>query len=152
MTDWQTDNDDNLFQAPAFHESMLSSPGAFISPRGTQRWLNVCLSLQNLSVIVGIGLAIGISIESIMGTGPVLAVLGAVTAFLSAIKGNKLGVAIGVSAPLFSLLVFCLIYYRSWSPDFARIPVLAMATGYLLVIGGFSLAIFLNRSQENWRG
>ncbi len=145
MTKLPPDDLWNPYQAPEV--AILSTPQKS-SAAARRFWLKLCISLQLLVVVVGLGLAAS-EIESIMGSGPVLAAFGLITAIVSSWCGHKWGIVFGVSAPLFSLLVFCLIYFLNWSPSEAWLPVLMMAGAYLFVGGLIAFVVFLQiRARE----
>ncbi len=145
MTKLPPDDLWNPYQAP---EVAILSTLKQSSVAARCYWLKLCIGLQLLVVVVGLGLA-SWEIESIMGSGPVLAAIGLLTAIVSSSYRHKWGILFGVSAPLFSLLVFCLIYFLQWSTSEAWLPVLMMAGAYLFVGGLIAFVVFLQiRARE----
>ena len=133
MTKLPPDDLWNPYQAPI---SLPAPEQHDASPSAGHVWLNSCVFLQMLVVVVGLALAHW-DIHSIIGSGLVLFLVGLLNAILSYRRRLSLGMIFGASGPLFSLLIFGLINLLHWSPDDALQPVRAMAAVYL-VCGGFA--------------
>jgi len=128
---------DNPYRAPeSLFEPTLekskTAPGFF--------WVKLFLCLQLLTTVVGVGLSIH-EVETIVGSGPALAIIGILLAIVSGKRRFALPCGLGISAPVFCVAVFLTIYLRHWSPSDARIPVPVMGGLYLLVSGIISVWI-----------
>ena len=117
-------------------------------PSAVHFWLKVCVFLQMLVVVVGLGLSFW-AIETILGSGPVLFLAGFMTAFLSYRRRFPLGSILGTSGPLFALLIFGLINILDWGPDDAKQPVPLIAVVYFIFSGFAAFALILQiRARE----
>ncbi len=146
MTDWQPNDFYNPYQMPASwptHEQLDTVPSA------GHFWVKTCVCLKLLAVVVGLGLTFW-EIKTIIGSGPVLFLVGWITAFLSFRRRLPWGVTFGVSGPLFSLLIFSLINLLDWGPGDAEQPVRILAGVYLGCIGVMAaVLVFQIRAREN---
>ena len=82
--------------------------------------LGMCLQLGFL--LVALILAIE-DIESIIETGPIGSILGIVVFVFAYLSKFPRGKKVGLSAPIFSVICFSLIYFLDWSPREAEIPI-----------------------------
>ena len=117
-------------------------------PSAGHFWLKSCVGLQMLIVVVGVGLSAR-QIETILGSGPVLFLVGFITAFLSYRRRFPLGIILGTSGPLFALFIFALINILDWGPDDAKQPVPLIAVVYFIFSGFAAFALILQiRARE----
>lgn len=135
-----SENRDNPYRAP---DVILDPEPGFVVPRSGYFWVELGMWLQLLTVIVGLGVA-SWKVDSIVGTGPVLSILGILLAIFSYRKSVLTGLLPGLSGPAFSVVVFLIIFFRNWSPHDAQYPVPIMITGYLVVV---LLAVLLMLTQ-----
>jgi len=143
--DHAADDWDNPYRAP---EILLEpEPGSDL-PTTVFVWVRVVLGLQLVTTIVGLGFAVW-HVESIVGTGPVLSLLGLLVAIVSFRHGLMMAGCVGLSAVPFTAIVFLIIFLQNWSPGDARKPVPVMGAAYLtLMTGGFFAALNQMRQRE----
>lgn len=92
--------------------------------------------------VIGTSVAVILSIvdvETIVGSGPILSVIGLVVAFAGLVKGNRAAILFGLSATAMSLFLFALINRLRWGPSEASLPVSII----LLVYEGFMVPLGL---------
>ena len=120
--------DNNPFRPPQTQFEVISEP------QQVSRWLNLLLFLLLLTTIVGT-IASFLKIESIMVSGVVASLFGVLTAVFG--KRSKMSsiMWLGLSAPLFSMACFALIFFNDWSPADAR----SVIPGVILVYCGVTL-------------
>ena len=98
-------------------------------------WFRFAIFFQLLTIAVGVVLAV-FDIETILGTGPILALLGLVV-FLQTKRqdGSRrpLSLVFGVSGPMVAVICFLLIFCLEWSPRAAHFPIGAIAVCYSLL-------------------
>jgi hypothetical protein len=129
---------DNPYRVPeVMFEPTVDKPRA----RPGYFWVKLFLLLQLLTIMVSLGFA-GYEVETIVGSGPVLSIVGLFLAVASAKKQLWFSFWWGISAPVFCAAVFLTIFLQSWSPSDARIPVPIMGGMYLLVSGMIFVWIF----------
>ncbi len=109
---------------------------------GNHFWLQLCICLQMLVVLIGLGVACW-QVESIIGTGPILSIVGIIVAVLSYQRSMKGGVLFGLSGLGLCVGVFLTIFLLDWSPGDARIPVPIMGGVYLGIAGSYAIAWLL---------
>jgi hypothetical protein len=118
--------------------------------RASLKVLNALVAAQLLA-IGGSVLAATIEIESIVGTGPVVSVLGLIVA-ASARRNRSLGaLLLGLSAGLLSLFVFALIAVQDWGPSDAAQPVSMILITYEMVaapIGLFAIGRTISPAES----
>lgn len=102
--------------------------------RPVSRWMNLLLFLLLLTIIVGT-FASFLKIESIMVSGAVASLFGLSIAVLGKRSGMLSTMCLGLSAPVFSLFCFGLIFFNGWSPADAR----SVVPPIILVYGGVTL-------------
>jgi hypothetical protein len=92
-------------------------------------------------LICAVGSSVGafINIESIVGTGPVITLAGIALAIVGARAGNRILVAVGVSAPAASLCCLLLIWLLGLHPSRAQVP---MSVGIAVYVGLCLVASF----------
>ena len=132
-SDW-----DNPYEAP----QTMSVGDQRVFTSGRHFWLQLCICLQMLVVLIGLGVACW-QIESIIGTGPILSIVGIIVAVLSYRRSIRSGVLFGLSGLGLSVGVFLTIFLLHWSPDDARIPVPIMGGAYLGIAGSYALVLLL---------
>lgn len=127
----------------------LEPERGLVVPRSGYFWIAAGMWLQLLTVIVGLGFARW-KVDSIVGTGPILSILGIVLAILSYRKGLLSGVLLGLSAPAFSVMVFLIIFLQNWSPHDAQQPVPVIIGIYLLAVlsTGLLMLTQIRRRQQ----
>lgn len=119
-------------------------------PQRSYFWPKLWICAQMLVVVVGLGLSY-VEIHSIVGTGPVLAVVGIVVTVLAYRMRSRWGMTLGVSGPVFSLFIFLLINILEWGPDAAEIPVPILGTAYLATTAIVAVIVMLEiRSRKTW--
>ncbi len=77
---------------------------------------------HTIGVLVA-GIAAVFEIESILASGPVLALTGSLLAGLSYRARHRIGFGFGLTAPVVALAWFLIINGLSWGPDRAHLPV-----------------------------
>ncbi len=96
-------------------------------------WLRFGIGLQALVLMTGIGASF-VKIESILFSGPALAVAGIVLVVLAWRKRNIWAMVLGISGPVFSIFLLVLINVLEWSPDDAKVPVPKIGLAYLAAV------------------
>ncbi len=143
--DHAADDWDNPYLAP---EILLEPELSSDLPKTVFVWVRVVLGLQLVTTIIGLGFSVW-HVESIVGTGPILALLGLLVAIVSFRHGLMMAGCVGLSAVPFTAAVFLIIFLQNWSPDDARKPVPVMGAAYLTVmIGGYFAALHQMRQRE----
>ena len=107
---------------------------SYLSAKENAKWADhlVALAIVQLLSICIAALAAFIEIETILVSGIVVSILGAITACLSYRCKNLLGIFWGSSAILVSLATFFTIFISSWSPSEASIPIACLILGYVV--------------------
>ena len=98
-----------------------------------QKWLNIFLFLQLLAAIIATGLA-WFDIETILGTGPGGSAVGIVVFVMARRLKDKLGIYIGLSAPILTLGCTLLIMIFNWGPGDAQMPIALILSFYTLFL------------------
>jgi hypothetical protein len=117
----------NPYEPPATERS--------ISPTAVERknlWLTSLCSLQILVMAIGLGLE-AYDHHTIVGSGPVFAVVGMVIAGISRRKDRHLEFFAGVSAPLLTAFIVFLININGWSPTTGDKPITVIVSLYSAV-------------------
>ncbi|MGI9474612.1 MAG: hypothetical protein ACR2NZ_23960 [Rubripirellula sp.] len=89
--------------------------------------------LQILVILVGGPLSFWF-IESILGSGPVLALVGIAMAILGYREGNSSWLILGVASVGFAAFIFGLINANSWGPPEAAKPVRQMIVAFSVIM------------------
>ena len=89
-----------------------------------------------------------VQIESILGTGPALSVVGLMLVIAARPLGSWAVTLFGLSAPLVSAFCACLIAWFDWGPTEAHHPIVTISTLYALLI--LPLAVLTIRQLWNW--
>jgi hypothetical protein len=139
--DWE-----NPYQAPQV--LLEPEPERDFFPQKSYFWPKLWIWAQMLVVAVGLGLSF-VEIETIVGTGPVLAAVG----FVVTRRGYRMGswwtMSLGISGPVFSLFIFLLINVMEWGPGAAERPVAILGTAYLATTAILALMVRLEiRKRE----
>jgi hypothetical protein len=143
--DHAADEWDNPYQAP---EILLEPERGWVLPKTVFVWVRLVLGLQLVTTIIGLGFSVW-HVESIVGTGPILALLGSLVAIVSFRHGLTMAGCVGLSAVPFTATVFLIIFLQNWSPGDARRPVPVMGAAYLiLMIAGYFAALHQMRQRE----
>ena len=95
--------------------------------------MQVLIVLQMIGLVVAASIA-GMEIESIVGSGPMVALVGFAIAAWAYRTNRPLGLAFGLGAPTLAVLCFCLIFGYELSPNQAAQPI-----GLLIVFAGLAL-------------
>ncbi|MEZ6125875.1 MAG: hypothetical protein R3C49_22335 [Planctomycetaceae bacterium] len=118
----------NPYQAP---DSLWDRP-AVVVETPPRRWLKVMLFLFVAATPIGAGLAAW-EIESILGTGPVISLLG-LAILVAAIRARQpVAALVGASGPGISLICWAAILMNGWGPGDAQEPISIVAAIYALV-------------------
>jgi hypothetical protein len=134
--------DDNPYRPPE------TGPDATVVSASGIRWSGTSLlaALQVFIAFTGTGLAFW-DIESILGSGPLLAIVGGLHAIAGHRRGRSSAIFMGYSAPAFCIAIFLLINIKEWGPDAAQDPVSTLAVIYLIPLVAAWLASELQRSR-----
>jgi len=134
--------DDNPYRPPE------TGPDATVVSAAGNRVPGTSLlaALQVFVAFVGTGFAFW-EIESILGSGPLLAVVGGLHAIAGHRRGRLSAILMGYSAPVFCIAIFLLINLKEWGPDAAQDPVSALAVAYLIPLVVAWLASERQRSR-----
>jgi hypothetical protein len=108
--------------------------------------ISLLAALQVFIAFTGTGLAFW-EIETILGSGPLLAIAGSLHAIAGHRRGRLSAILMGYSAPVFCLAIFVLINLKEWGPGAAQDPVSALAVGYLIPLVIAWLTSELHRSR-----
>jgi hypothetical protein len=73
--------------------------------------------------VLAAAIAAVIEIETIVGTGPILAFTGGMIAFLSYRSHRRIGIAFGLAATASAIAWFLTIFSLDWGPSTAHLPV-----------------------------
>lgn len=92
-------------------------------------WLHIA---QTFGILLAVVLAV-IDIESIVISGPILSVTGALIAFLAHHRDHLLGLLFGLSPPTVAAFCLFVIAMLEWSPADAQVPVAAFLVLYGLL-------------------
>lgn len=84
-------------------------------------WL---LILYTLGILIA-AIAAMVDIESIMGSGPIMSLVGIWIAFLSYRRDHPIGLFYGLAVPTVSVFCFIVINGLDWGPSDAHVPVSA---------------------------
>jgi len=95
-------------------------------------WLRRLMLLQSFVIIMAL-VAQAYDIESILGSGPIFAVVGLLIGGIGFRTHNHLAAWYGLSAVAFALLIVFLISHNEWGPAEAERPVIILSVGYGLV-------------------
>ena len=95
-------------------------------------WLSRLMILQSLVIILAL-VAQAYDIESILGSGPIFAVMGLLIGGIGFRTHNHPAAWYGISAVAFALLIVFLINFNEWGPAEAERPVTILSVGYGLV-------------------
>lgn len=98
----------------------------------------VLASLQLIGSIIAVTLA-WIEIESIIGSGPILSVLGIIVFSYASLAKDTHGLILGIIPIVASCISLCAIYFLEFSPNEARIPISSLLGFFLLI----SLLLFI---------
>ena len=90
-------------------------------------WIQRLCFVQCVVIVIAVE---AFNIESIIGSGPIFALVGISIAFLAIRQRNFFVAIFGASAPLFALFIFFLINVLSWGPADADQPVQWMSAAY----------------------
>ena len=101
--------------------------------RGLIRVMLAQLGFALLSIVLAI-----YDMVTIVGTGPIGSVIGLIVFGLAYRLGLPVKIKIGLSAPIFSSICFCLIYFLEWSKEEASTPIVALMLLYTI---GLSVVI-----------
>jgi membrane-bound ClpP family serine protease len=97
--------------------------------------------------IVVIALALmAYQIESIVGTGAILSIIGIMLAIAGIRAHNFVAIVLGGTAPAFSMFIFGLIYTLEWSPEEAYYPVQAMSWCFAFLTIPVALWLLMRRA------
>lgn len=132
-------SDENPYSPPESEFSAVNSP----MQTGRQVVIGVLISLQALTLVAGLPIAM-FQIESILFSGPILAIAGILLAATAYRSGLYRSAALGASGLGFSLFILALINLNQWSPVAAEKPVPVLAAIYLIA----SLPLFLVAIRE----
>lgn len=111
-------------------------------------WMHIA---QTFGILLAVVLAV-IDIESIVISGPILGLTGALIAFLAHRRDHLLGLLFGLSAPTVAAFCLFVIAMLEWSPADAQVPVAAFLILYgFLCVPGSALAIAELQSSRNSR-
>jgi hypothetical protein len=69
---------------------------------------------------------------TIICTGPIGSVIGIIVFLLAYRLGLPMKIKIGLSAPIFSSICFCLIYFLEWSKEESSTPIVALMLLYTI--------------------
>jgi len=107
---------------------------SYLSAKENAKWADhlVALAIVQLLSIFIAAIAVFIEIETILVSGLVVSILGAITAYLSYRCKNLLGIFWGSSAILISLVTFFRIFISGWSPAEATVPIACLILGYVV--------------------
>lgn len=107
---------------------------SYLSAKENAKWADhlVALAIVQLLSIFIAAIAVFIEIETILVSGLVVSILGAITAYLSYRCKNLLGIFWGSSAILISLVTFFRIFISGWSPAEAAVPIACLILGYVV--------------------
>lgn len=106
----------------------------------SRNWLRRLLIQQCTVVVAGLPLALW-EIETIMGSGPALAIAGLLVAIVARKHHDGSLKLLGLSGPAFAFFIFALIDVMEWGPDKAATPVLLLSVCYSVLL--FSLLAML---------
>lgn len=87
--------------------------------------------------LIFVGIAVGLAfyeIETIVFSGPIGSIIGLVVFGVTYKSRLTMRKTIGLSAPIFSLICFSLIYFWEWSPSEAQEPIGILMLLYTIVI------------------
>ena len=110
----------------------LDTPEGSVSG-GSRHWLRRLWILQCTVVVAGLPVALW-EIETIMGSGPALAIAGLLVAMVARKHREGSLTLLGLSGPAFAALIFGLIYVMEWGPDKAATPVLLLSACYAVFL------------------
>ena len=104
------------------------------SQRRTRR--NIALTLCVIQIVLAFVLpaAASVQIESILGTGPALSVVGLMLAIAARPLGSRAVTLFALSAPLVSELGASLIAWFDWGPRQAHYPIVFISTFYAVLV------------------
>jgi len=108
------------------------------------RGAQVVLILSWLTCVIGLALIVLVDTESVIGTGPVLFVLGVVLLALAGAARYRWAAACAaghIALPLFWTL---LVNMFDWSPDEAHWPFVIMGSGYVAAVTLAGIYVLLN--------
>jgi hypothetical protein len=86
-------------------------------------------------------------IESIVASGPILALVGILICFLAYRERDRSGILLGSSAISLCVLVFLLIFLNRWSPEQATKPVTVVSWVYTAMASPFAVYLGCRRQQ-----
>jgi hypothetical protein len=127
-----TDDDDDDADLAALHKRVL-----------------VPLALSSGAYFLALAVSL-FFIESVMGTGPVLSVLGLWLAIRSAQAANRAGTLLGLGHGVLALTLFVTVNALSWSPEEAKHPfaVVGAVVGVLTVLLAVIAALEPRRPRD----
>lgn len=110
--------------------------------------IRVLLVLSWLTCVVGTLLIPTVDVETIMGSGPILAGLGIITCTAGAFARHWRACFVGLLHVSFCLFIFLLIVGLGWSPDQAHHRVLTIASVYALAVIPLSIWAWFGPSRQ----
>ncbi|MEN6449155.1 MAG: HEAT repeat domain-containing protein [Thermoguttaceae bacterium] len=84
----------------------------------------ILIVLYTVGIAAAAVIAVG-EIESILCSGPALAITGVLIALISFRAERPIGFYYGLSAPTMTVVCFCVIFGLNWGPDTAHLPIAA---------------------------
>jgi len=117
------------------------------APSGLMRAIRVFVTLDIIA-FAGAWVLAGVEIETVLVTGVILTLLGAVTAILSGVGGCKPGLILGISHIGFCVLLVFLVNALDWSERDAYEPFLILGAIYAIVLmTPLSSSVFKSRTR-----
>ena len=99
-----------------------------------------CSSIAQMLGISGAVVMAAIDIETIVGTGPLLSLIGLALGITGWARRRSMAILVfGLATGVFSLTIFLLIFILEWSPSEARGPVPRILVGYQVVLVSIGL-------------
>ncbi len=126
----ETDLPENSFDLNPYATPATVSDAPLVDEVPVQTpWLRRVIVLQAIVILASLAVE-AYQHESIVGSGPIFALVGLVIAVLAFRNRDRAAMVFGVSAIAFALLVVFLINYNSWGPPQGNRPITLLAFTY----------------------
>jgi len=113
----------------------------------------IALVLGAVSVVIAYLCIIFIDVETVLGTGPAIAIMGLIVIGFATRYKHKSGMIDGISLVTIVVLTTAITWLLDWSPGEAKAPFLIIGGTYLLAQMGILITVFLNPPvlREEWQ-